>query len=47
MISLRQIYDIPLDYSNTTDEIPEIIIILTWTLCQVQGIGFSGSRFRL
>jgi hypothetical protein len=41
MISPRQIYDILLDYSNTTDEIQEIIIGLTWTLCQVQGIGLS------
>jgi len=43
MISPRQIYDILLDYSNTTDEIQEIIIGLTWTLCQVQGIGLCMS----
>jgi len=43
MISPRQIYDILLDYSNTADEIQEIIIGLTWTLCQVQGIGLCMS----
>ena len=35
----KEIYDLLLEYSNTNTPIKEILIGLTWTLCETEGIG--------
>ncbi|MCU0535761.1 MAG: DUF364 domain-containing protein [Hydrococcus sp. Prado102] len=39
----QKIYDLLLDYANVQTQITEIIIGLTWTLCQAEGIGLCMS----
>lgn len=43
MISPREIYNLLLDSSQTETKIREIIIGLTWTLCNAEGIGLCMS----
>lgn len=39
----QQIYDLLLDHSNSNTAIQEVLIGLTWTMCNAQGIGLSMS----
>ncbi len=43
MINPREIYDLLLDSSQTETKVREIIIGLTWTLCNAEGIGLCMS----
>jgi uncharacterized protein len=43
MLQPREIYDLLLDSSNTQIPVEEILIGLTWTMCQAQGIGLCMS----
>ncbi len=43
MINPRQIYELLLDYSNSQTKVKEVLIGLTWTLCQGEGIGLAMS----
>jgi hypothetical protein len=43
MLSPWQIYDILLDYAAVSTPIEELIIGLTWTYCQADGIGLCMS----
>ncbi|HAC63556.1 MAG TPA: hypothetical protein DCF68_08440 [Cyanothece sp. UBA12306] len=43
MSNPNAIYDLLLDYSNNKTVIQEIIIGLTWTMCQTEGIGLCMS----
>ena len=43
MISPREIYNLLLDSSQTETKVREIIIGLTWTLCNAEGIGLCMS----
>ena len=39
----KEIYDLLLEYGNTNTPIKEILIGLTWTLCETEGIGLCMS----
>ncbi|MBF2021604.1 MAG: DUF364 domain-containing protein [Hydrococcus sp. C42_A2020_068] len=39
----QEIYDLLLDYGNTNAQIREVLIGLTWTLCQTESIGLCMS----
>jgi len=43
MINPSEIYSILLNYGNSTTPIKEVIIGLTWTLCEAEGIGLCMS----
>ncbi|MGF1674069.1 MAG: Rossmann-like domain-containing protein [Rivularia sp. (in: cyanobacteria)] len=43
MINPREIYDLMLDYGTTNNQIKEIVIGLTWTLCIAEGAGLCMS----
>ncbi|NEO56724.1 MAG: DUF364 domain-containing protein [Okeania sp. SIO3B5] len=43
MVHHKEIYDLLLDYGNTKTPIKEILIGLTWTLCETEGIGLCMS----
>lgn len=43
MINPAEIYTLLLEYGNSTTPIKEIIIGLTWTLCEAEGIGLCMS----
>lgn len=43
MVHPKEIYDLLLDYGNTTTPVKEILIGLTWTLCETEGIGLCMS----
>ena len=43
MVHPKEIYDLLLDYGNTNTPIKEILIGLTWTLCETEGIGLCMS----
>ncbi|MCH2048741.1 MAG: DUF364 domain-containing protein [Trichodesmium sp. ALOHA_ZT_67] len=43
IIHPKEIYDLLLEYGNTTTPIKKILIGLTWTLCETEGIGLCMS----
>ncbi len=43
MTNPQEIYDLLLDYGNTDAQIREVLIGLTWTLCQAEAIGLCMS----
>ncbi|NEQ77685.1 MAG: DUF364 domain-containing protein [Okeania sp. SIO2C9] len=43
MVHPKEIYDLLLDYGNTNTPIKEVLIGLTWTLCETEGIGLCMS----
>lgn len=43
MINPREIYDLLIDYGCVETQIAEVLIGLTWTLCQAEGIGLCMS----
>ncbi|NEP06839.1 MAG: DUF364 domain-containing protein [Okeania sp. SIO2G4] len=43
MVHPKEIYDLLLDYGNTNTPIKEILIGLTWTLCETESIGLCMS----
>jgi len=43
MLNPKQIYELLLDYGNSQTLVKEILIGLTWTLCQGEGIGLAMS----
>jgi uncharacterized protein (DUF4213/DUF364 family) len=43
MINPREIYNLLLDYSQVTTPVKEILIGLTWTMCEGEGIGLCMS----
>ncbi|OZH51947.1 hypothetical protein AFK68_27515 [Hydrocoleum sp. CS-953] len=43
MVNSKEIYDLLLDYGNTNTSIKEILIGLTWTLCETESIGLCMS----
>ncbi|MGB3510155.1 MAG: DUF364 domain-containing protein [Microcoleaceae cyanobacterium] len=43
MVHPKEIYDLLLDYGNTTTRIKEILIGLTWTFCETEAIGLCMS----
>jgi uncharacterized protein len=43
MTNPQKIYDLLLDYGNLQTQVSEVIIGLTWTLCQAEGIGLCMS----
>ncbi|MDY7004075.1 MAG: DUF364 domain-containing protein [Cyanobacteriota bacterium] len=43
MVHHKEIYDLLLDYGNTNTPIKEVLIGLTWTLCETEGLGLCMS----
>lgn len=43
MVHPKEIYDLLLDYGNTTTPVKEILIGLTWTFCETESIGLCMS----
>lgn len=43
MVHPKEIYDLLLDYGNTTTPVKEVLIGLTWTFCETEGIGLCMS----
>ena len=43
MLNPQKIYELLLDYGNSQTVVKEILIGLTWTLCQSEGIGLAMS----
>lgn len=43
MVHPKEIYDLLLDYSNKTTLVKEVLIGLTWTLCETEGMGLCMS----
>ncbi len=43
MINPQEIYDLLLDYANSTTPLQEVIIGLTWTMCHGEGMGLCMS----